>query len=288
MNKLIEDLDAHSYHTEDVGHDLPPMLSASTAQRLLLRSPLHAWLSHPRLGGLREESTDAMENGSLIHALVLGAGPMIVPVEADSWRTNVAKEAREKATKAGKIAVLAHKLKFAENSAAILKARMESAGIRLDGESEVSAFWEADGVQCRGRFDHLCGDDKTIVDVKSCDSAHPNAIQRSIENYGYDVQCEAYRQALETIRPELAGAVRFLWCFIETVEPYAVTVVEPDPTLRELGTRRWARALATWKQCLATKTWPAYATGIVSMAASEYAIKRETTIEYDNAPAPEF
>jgi len=292
INKLIHDWPVRGYHMEDFGvDDLPPMLSASTAQRLLLRSPLHAWLGHPKLGGLRGESTEAMENGTLIHALLLERGAEVVTVEADSWRTNAAKEAREKAQASGRIAVLAHKLKHAQNTADILRKRMELAGLRLDGDSEVTALWNVDGVQCRGLFDHLCSDDKTIVDVKSTESAHPSAIQRSIELYGYDVQAEAYRQALETIRPELAGGVRFLWCFVETVEPHAVTIVEPAGSLRELGRRRWRRAVAKWKECLATKTWPAYSTEIVQVEASPWAEARELEIQaeaYDKAPEVDF
>jgi hypothetical protein len=246
---------------------------------------LHAWTYHPRFGGARGESTEPQENGNLIHTLLLGTGRELVPIEAKDFRTNAAKEARDAARAAGKLPVLADKLKFAEGTAEILRRRMADQGVVLDGKSEVTAVWESDGALCRGRFDHLCADGVTIVDLKTTESAHPTAIQRSIENFGTDIQAAAYTEALETISvSEPVGEIRFRLVYMETEAPHAVTVVEFDPSMWELGIRRWKRAKAIWKRCLAEKRWPGYADGIVKVAASEWAIKRETEIEYDANP----
>src|SRR5438132_1009339 len=75
-----------------------PSLSVSIATELILRSPLHAWQIHPRLGGLRRPTTEAMENGTLIHALLLGKGEnRIAVLDVKDFRTNAAKEARDAA-----------------------------------------------------------------------------------------------------------------------------------------------------------------------------------------------
>lgn len=280
MNTLIYDWDERAYHRDHLGDDdTPPTLSASCAKDIILRSPLHAWTYHPRLGGVRKETSDAMDHGTLIHALLLGRGPQIVPVEAKRWDTNDAKAAREAARMAGKHAVLAHKLASAEAVATILRTRMEAQGVVLDGEPEVTAAWESNGVMCRGRFDHVRKDDRTILDIKTCESAHPNAIQRQIENYGYDIQGAAYVEALETVRPDLAGDVRLQLVFCECDQPYAVTVVTFAGSMMELGRRRWARAVRTWKACRAANKWPAYADGPIAVEASDFAIGREAMID---------
>ncbi len=284
MNRLIYDLPEKDYHADSIPDVGPPTLSASMARMLVLKSPLHAWTYHPRFGGARGESTEPQENGNLIHTLLLGTGRELVAVDAKDWRTNAAKDAREAARAAGKLAVLADKLKFAEGTAEILRRRMADQGVVLDGKSEVTAVWESDGALCRGRFDHLCADGVTIVDLKTAESAHPTAIQRSMENFGTDIQAEAYREALETIFPALAGGVTFRLVYLECEPPHAVTVVELDPSMWTLGQKRWARAKGIWKRCLAEKRWPGYADGIVKISASEWAIKRETELEYDANP----
>lgn len=279
-NVLLYDIAERQYHADRLGDDdAPPRLSASTAKDLILRSPLHAFTHHPRLGGVRGEASDAMENGTLIHALLLDKGRDIVGVEAKDWRTNDAKAAREEARSKGKIAVLADKLAAAENTAKLLRARMELQGLKLDGDSEVTAAWESDGVLCRGRFDHLI-DGATIVEVKTCESGHPKAIQRAIESYGYDIGGAAYVEALATIRPEVAP--RLVWAFVECFQPYSVTLVEFRGSMAELGRRRWARAKRLWSKCLATNQWPGYADGVIEVEASDFAISREALYDVSN------
>jgi hypothetical protein len=148
--------------------------------------------------------------------------------------------------------------------------------MKLDGQSEVTAVWESDGILCRARFDHLRGvHEHRIVEVKTCENAHPDAIRKQIENYGYDIAWAAYVEALETIRPDIAGSVELDMVFCECEAPYAVTIATFAGSMRELGRRRWARAMRTWKRCLDANDWPGYATGPVSVEASEFAIGRE-------------
>src|SRR5260221_9713412 len=49
---------------------------------------------------------DVFDLGSAAHKMILGAGPKIEVVDADSWRTNAAKEAREYARMGGHIPLL--------------------------------------------------------------------------------------------------------------------------------------------------------------------------------------
>lgn len=288
MNRLIFDLPESQYHADAIPDVGPPTLSASMARMLVLKSPLHAWTYHPRFGGARGESTEPQENGNLIHALLLGTGREIVPVDAADFRTKAAKEARQAARDAGKIAVIADKLTFAKGTAEILRRRMSDAGVTLDGKSEVTAVWQSDGALCRGRFDHLCADGVTIVDLKTTESAHPTAIQRSIENFGTDIQIAAYIEAMGTIFPALAGGIKFRLAYLECEPPHAVTIVECAGSMFELGRRRWARAKTIWKRCLAENRWPGYADGVVSIEASTWAMAREEDAQLDANPGADF
>src|SRR5690606_29585641 len=104
--RLVQ-MDADTYYADPCPE---PSLSQSIAHVLLAKSPLHAWLQHPRLGGKARAATKAMDEGSLVHALLLGQDDQIVEVDADSWRTNAAKEQRDAARAEGKIPVLAGEL----------------------------------------------------------------------------------------------------------------------------------------------------------------------------------
>src|SRR5262245_31717991 len=83
-----------------------PSLSHSVAHELINKSPLHSWMRHPRLGGQHKKETKEMDRGSLVHALLLGAGKPIVIIKADDWRTKASQQDRDYAREQGHIPVL--------------------------------------------------------------------------------------------------------------------------------------------------------------------------------------
>jgi hypothetical protein len=257
-----------------------PSLSQSIAKTIVTKSPLHAWTEHPRFGNNRGESTAAMNDGTLIHKLVLGKGADVVIVESDAFRTNAAKAARDAAIEEGKIPVLAHKYENAVAIANTLKSNLLTEhGICLDGESEVAIEWQEEGaeglVTCRGMMDHVKIDQGRIYDVKKCESAHPRKCGRNAVEYGYDIQHAAYTRALAKLRPELEGRIDFVFLFMEIEPPYAIVPARLDGVLRELGSQRWDRAVLTWEKCLSSNRWPAYADRIVQIEAPTWAINQE-------------
>lgn len=262
-----------------------PSLSSSIASTLIRQSPFHAWLNHPKLGGVPREATPEMERGSIIHALTLGVGDYFTRLAFDNYRTKAAQEARDQARAEGKIPILDREFDDAAEVAESIHAQLAAAGIRLDGESELCAFWQEDTargpVQCRGMMDHvrLSASAATILDLKTCRSAHPRACESHVLTYGYDIQAAAYRSAVERIRPELAGRVEFLWAFVEELPPgtrprVILNVCRPSGTMRELGARKWQRACATWAECLAAGNWPAFP-GVTELEAPAWALTEE-------------
>jgi len=259
-----------------------PSLSSTIAHKLVSKSPAHAYLAHPRLGGKPQEPTAAMDEGSLLHEIILrgvdSVQDRLVIVAADDWRTKAAREKRDDARAAGKQPVLEKNLMPALSACVEILARFQDLGIVLSGVSEVAAFWQehaSDGtlVQCRGMFDHLLRADGVIYDLKKSRSAHPKALRKHVEGYGYHLQAEAYRRALERIEPRLAGKVQFRWLFVEAEAPYGVTIAEPAGSMRRLGEACWSQAVDAWAHCLATNDWPAYPREVQRLEASPWALE---------------
>jgi len=128
-----------------------------------------------------------------------------------------------------------------------------------------------------------------IQDLKSCASAHPNAIARSIIAHGYDIQETAYRRAIETLHPEHAGRSEFWFIFFELEPPYSVTPVTLGGSMREIGESRWHRSRETWRRCLEKNEWPGYASAPMSIEAPGWALAQELDLAYSEpmtAPEP--
>lgn len=250
-----------------------PGLSQSTAKVLLDRSPLHAKAAN------RKDPTKEMDRGNVVHTLVLGKGKAFEVCDFKDWRTDRAKDAKADAVSRGLIPILPKDLAAAEQIAAAIRHQLAPRGIVLDGASEVAVRWtepSAHGpVLCRGMMDHLRFSAGVIYDLKISENAATSAFERTAENLGYAIQHAAYTRALTALRPDLAGRTSMLFIVAEPEEPYAVNVLKPDGAFRELGERRWRRAVETWAECLATDVWPGYGAGPNPLSAPQWALAKE-------------
>lgn len=273
---LVDDMPEATYH----GDPFPTLsLSSSIAHLLVNKSAAHAFEAHPRLGGRPFKPSASMDAGTVGHMLLLGKGSeQLVIVDAPDWRKKVNQEARDAARAAGKTPVLKKDVLRIEYAVQAWRDQLANFGIALDGRSEVSAFWEerddsGHPVPCRGRFDHWDEKRAIVWDVKTSRSAHPRAIQKHIESYGYEIQAAAYRSAISKLHPELAGRVRYGWLFCEVEPPYVVTPAFPAESLAELGKLRWQQAVSLWSHHLRSKTWPGYVSAPVRIEASPWAMR---------------
>lgn len=272
----------------------PPTLNVSTARRILQASPLHAREYHPHFGGRTDDAGSAAETGTILHNLILEHGAAIQAVDADDWRTKVARQERARITQAGKIAILKPKIAPLQVIAGVFFRRLESMGINFAGESEVTIRWaemgqpgnhQAGNILCRGRLDRLQLENgfATIFDLKTTgQSAHPDDWARTIIDRCYDVQAAAYTRAVEAAYPDLAGRVRFVFLVLELEPPYDVAAYELSGAFQEHGSNRWQRAVTAWHRCLSTGNWPGYNAGakLVTLDPPQYAISREREISY--------
>ncbi len=266
MTARILDISPDEYHAR-------PGLSSSIAKVILAQSPAHAKEARGKV------ATKAMDRGSVIHRLLLGKGKDFAVIEASDWRTKAAQIQRDVARDAGLIPVLWEDFQEYNKTAESIRVQFADRGILLDGVSEIAIEWEEPSehgqVVCRGMMDHVWLDRGVILDLKITADAAPSAIERSAENFGYAIQRAAYARALAALRPELAGRIQFLFAFCEPEPPYAINLVEPDGVFRELGERRWLRAVAEWARCIATDTWPAYGQGVNQLSPPSWALTKE-------------
>jgi hypothetical protein len=250
---LVPDMDEAEYHAH-------PALSSSGAKKLLPPScpALFKWERENK----RPEKR-AFDLGHAAHAKVLGVGARLAVVDALDWRTKAAREARDEAYAEGLTPVLAHEdEQITGMAAAILEHPIASAVFDPDyGSPEQSLFWcdERFGVERRARLDWLpepSGGRLIVADYKTCISAEPAAIRKTVANYGYYMQAPWYIDAVRALG--LAEDVSFVFVFQEKTAPYLVTVVELDAMALRLGAARNDQALAVFAECTETGDWPGY------------------------------
>jgi len=240
---FYDDLDEAMYHAH------PTSLSVSGAKVLLKAPALFQWQrTHP-------VHKDVFDVGSAAHKLVLGVGDPIRVIDADSWRTKAAQEAKAAAREAGEIPLLTADHQRVQNMADALSSNTLAMELLSEGKPEVSAFAEDEttGVLRRCRFDFL---GPTIAsDYKSSISADPADFGRTAMNFGYDMQDAYYSD----IARDLGHPLKAFAYLVQMKEPpYLSSVVELDADSRQRGRERNERALEIYRDCVAAGKWPGF------------------------------
>jgi len=242
-----------------------PSLSSSIAKVLCSESPRHAWSKHPKLNpNWLPSYKDEFDLGTAFHDSMLEDCSKIVIVDAADWRTNAAKEQREAARAAGKVALLR---KHSDKVLAMKKAVLENLGehedgrrMFLGGQAEQTLVWqepEFGNIWCRARLDYLrIMPDYEIDDLKTTDlSANPETFSGALFRLGYDIQAAFYLRGLNAI---MGHEATFRFTVVETDPPHAVSVLAFGPAALMLAEKKVRYAMETWQRCLETDSWPAY------------------------------
>jgi hypothetical protein len=262
---MIADLAAADYHADRTGG--APSLSSSIANLLINRSPLHAWTAHPRLNPNWEPQVDdKFDIGTVVHALLLQGLNVMEVLSFPDFKSNAAKEARDAARANGRVPLLTKHAKHVEEMVNAVAPQLEQFDVDpiplTGGKPEQTMVWQdtQTGVWCRARLDWLHDDLSAIDDLKTTSrSANPEAWSRNLYSYGCDVQAAFYLRGLKAMAPRSQMiATTWRWLVVETTPPYALSVVTPGPAVLALADEKVDYALATWKRCLETDTWPGY------------------------------
>jgi hypothetical protein len=268
------EMPAADYHRDPV---IAPSLSSSIAAELVVRSPAHARLKHPRLNPATEETateeTAAMSFGSVVHELALGSGGGFALWSEETWRGKAAAEFREQAKLDGKTPIKAPDYERAIDAVKRLRDQLESMGlgyVLTEGKSEQVAVWKQGGQWCRAMFDRWIPERGEIWDIKTTGkSAHPEQVARIIPAMNYDLRSEFYLMGAEALtgKPAAHGGLGYQFLFVETTDPFCITPCFVDLALRQRGRRRANEAVATWARCMESGVWPGYVNGPVEIAA---------------------
>jgi hypothetical protein len=281
--RVLEGLTAAAYHADPCAR---PSLSASCATTLLTRSPYHAWLEHPRLGAVRaRDHAERMDAGTVLHALLLEGGAGLARDRRGGLpRGEGARGARRGARGRRDARARAGPRGGGRARRRRARAARERGASSSTGDSEVSVEWTehaagGDAVRVSRAArppDRPADASATMLDFKRTHCAAPSAASRSAWDHGYDVQREAYGRAVEALHPHLVGRADFQFVFIEELPEGAprralLTVARPDGMFREVGARRWTRAVDRWARCLASDSWSGYPAGTVALECPAWA-----------------
>jgi hypothetical protein len=239
-----------------------PSLSSGVARTLLAKSPAHAAMEHPKIGGVKRESTDAMSTGTLIHAIMAGATESITISPYDDFRTKDAREWRASAMESGKIIVKAEALTLAAKVADSIKAKaalgIDNTPFAPTAKHEAAAIWQEDGCYCRALFDclNITEHGADIWDWKTTNDISDRGIEKAVAKYRYDIQAAFYLRGLEKLLPAYRGRTSFVFVFVETEAPYTVRRVCLQPSYMQHANAKVAEAITTWAHCLANNHFP--------------------------------
>lgn len=260
----IYDMPADRYHRDPCPE---PSLSSSIAKLICLSSPAHAREAHPRLNpDAVNDEAEHLDIGTAAHAVLLEGQAAVTIIDANDFRTNAAKEARDAARAEGRTPLLAKKWADVQKMVAAAREQLElhrDGGAKMFsvGEPERTLIWQEDGVWCRARLDWLRPDPTPIAqwavdDYKSTSAtANPDVWTRTLFSNGFDLQAAWYLRGLK-ILTGYDGTFRF--AVQETFPPYALAVVALGPDAMTIAEKKCLYALEVWRTCQEEKEWMGY------------------------------
>lgn len=224
-------------------------LGSTSLKTLASRTP-----AHYKYESENAVHKDAYDLGTAIHSITLeGDETGIASVDADSWRTKAAQEAKAEARATGKVPMLAKDLRLARTIARAVMSHPSAAKLLTGHIAERSVFWDEDGLLLKCRPDAL--NDGKIIDLKSTINADPRTFGKTAVDLGYFQSAAHYQDGMERLTGD---RLPFLFILAEKTAPYLVSVVELDEEALDYGRMMNSRAKNVYRECIETGTWPGY------------------------------
>lgn len=261
---------ASTYHADPAP---TPSLSRSIAVAMLDRTPQHAWIAHPRLGGGEDDAKDRkLDVGSVAHELLIGQGRGVHIITArnkagdvvENYSTKAAQEERDEAIEAGLTPVLRCDMDRAEAMVDAVRLRLAripgAEGAYQDGIGETAAVWrDPTGIYGRCMFDWWGPTEYDVWDLKTTAGGLSDRDLANRIAEGLDVQAAWYTRGLSLLRPDMIGQPTFNFVFVEAKPPHEVRVVRLTGEQIYLGQRKAVTAAVWFGECLRRNEWPGYA-----------------------------
>ena len=248
-------------------------LSSSGARDMLIAPAVYQWRKSQPIG-----PTGPMDRGTIVHTLLLGSGPGMKVIDADSWRTKAAQEARDEARAAGAVPVLEKDAQPIRDMVAAVQRHPTAAPLLAqDGipEATMAGVDPVTGEWIRARPDLLpvgARGRPILVDIKTARDASPDGFTRAVATHGYHHQHAWYvdlYQALTGVEPAL------VFVTVEPEPPYLVAVHQLDGEAVEAGRDGNRTALNRWHACRLTDTWPGYGTDVHQIHLPPWIIRKD-------------
>lgn len=293
MNYRLLEMPEAAYHADPCDE---PSMSRSMANTMLTESPHHAWRKHPKMGGeTNEKASKEMNKGTVVHAILGGDNSGIVILKFDSFRTDKAKDTRDRAIAENKTPILEKDFDDCMSAAESIKSQLDGLGYSLEGQREGVAIWDekADDdsiVKCRSMLD--LWDDKygsIILDFKTTGNGHPDWINRKcIVDFGLDMQAHSQIAGVTAMFPDLAGRVNHVNIFVEMEAPhYYVVPVRQGNMYLAMGAAKWKRCINLFAKCRREKRWPSYTDTTVYLQPEMWRLRKELEFSPELAPLVE-
>lgn len=268
----VYDMTAEAYHLDPV----PTRSLSSSGARKLLPPSCPAKFRYDQVHG--QVPKKAWDIGHAAHMLILGEGPELVRIDADEWRTNAIKAEVKAVHDRGAIPLKPADFAMVHDmAAAIRQVPLAAKLLQPGGHAEKSLFWqdEQTGVWLRARPDWIgvpIGAMTPMIDYKTTVSAEPEAIRKSVHQWGYHQQDAWYIDGVNALG--LVDNPVFFFIFQEKTAPYLVTVVQLNQDATDIGRARNRQAIEIYAECDATGHWPGYASDIVHTSLPAWAESR--------------
>ena len=253
------------YELTDEEYFSPALASttlSSTGARELLKPGGPARFRHAIDNGTLEVRRE-FDLGHAVHTLVLGAGPKPVQISAEEWRSKLVKEVVAEVRAEGKVPLRPSDFASAHDMADAVRAHPIAAKLLRTGRAEQTLIWRdpATGVLCRAKADWLREDG--IVDLKTCESAAPDALSKAAHNYGYAIQAPFYLRGIRSeswrfMSPHGPVEPFFVHIAVEKTPPYLVHVNQLTERAMTWGDRQVSQALEIFRDCQESGVWPGY------------------------------
>lgn len=254
-----------------------PSLSSGVAFRLVNESPLHAYHSHPRLGGRPATLSTTADTGTIAHDLLLGGEGKICEIDPAEYRSKPTKDspqgnvpvgwtndairaARDLARSNGLTPMLREDLiavRAMVKAAREFIAASELPNMLEDGAPELTVISHDGTTILRTRPDWLNLRDGISLSYKTTKaSAHPEQFRRIVSSMGYDFGLMFYERALRGAVDGWSG--RHIMMAQEQTFPYACSLFELSPDKAELERANVERAINLWSECMESGVWHGY------------------------------
>ncbi len=243
---------------------------SKSAIDLLLECPAlyKAWLE----GTEEDQDSDALRFGSLAHMLILQ--PNEFAAEYAVTDLNLATKAGREWKSALPQDVTVCKMADYEKALLMAEAVREHPQAKClfrEYVAERPIYWEQNGIPCKAKPDivsQIFGR-RFCADLKTTESANPDAIRRSIVKWGYHRQAAWYLSGMESVGEPCEA---FIFIFVEKSYPHLVTMCQLDDAALQKGREECEHAIKILKDCQKSGKYPCYTRDILTISLPAWAI----------------